>query len=716
MLIAQQIATELNVKPQQVSAAIDLLDQGDTVAFIARYRKEATAALDDIQLRKLAERLDYLRLLHKRRQSILLNIEQQGLLSDPLKQAIENCNSKTELEDLYLPFKVKRNSKASIAKQAGLQTLAEQINGEQSVNPEYIAKQFINPKLGVEDVDQALSGAEHILVETLAENAQLLKQLRNWLADNASLDVKVKRGKNDEHSKFRDYFAFSQALKRIPAHRALAIFRGIKEGVLKLQISAPEHSSHYPSKLIEQHLKLNNTRRSQDYWLRQLAINAWQSKLQPQLESDLSKTLRESAELASIEVFATNLNDILMAAPAGQKVTMGLDPGLRSGVKVAVVGNTGELLAYSVIYPHAPQKQWDTALASLRVLIEKHAVELVSIGNGTASRETEQLARELLTQCEQDFIPVMVSEAGASVYSASELASKEFPTIDVSIRGAISIARRLQDPLAELVKIEPKAIGVGQYQHDVNQKALQMKLTAVVEDCVNKVGVNLNSASVQLLSQVAGINRTIAENIVAMRDNNGQFSDRKSLLKVAGLGAKSYQQCAGFLRLNNPKQPLDNSAVHPESYSLVAQMAGNLKVTTEQLIGNPTLTEQLKTGAFNYQNFGSYTINDTIEELAKPARDPRPEFKTSQFDERVNTVNDLEVAMQLEGVVTNVTNFGAFVDIGVHQDGLVHISQLANQFVKDPHTVVKTGQIVQVRVVEVDLARKRIALSMKDEE
>ncbi|MFT5709109.1 MAG: hypothetical protein ACI9ES_003416, partial [Oceanospirillaceae bacterium] len=585
-----------------------------------------------------------------------------------------------------------------------------------SVNPEYIAKQFISPKLGIETVDQALSGAEQILIETLAENAQLLKQLRNWLADNASFDVKVKRGKKDDHSKFRDYFDFSQALKKIPAHRALAIFRGIKEGVLKLQISAPEHSFQYPTKLIEQHLKLNNARRSQDYWLRQLAVNAWQSKLQPQLESDLSKTLRESAELESIEVFATNLNDILMAAPAGQKVTMGLDPGLRSGVKVAVVGNTGELLAYSVIYPHAPQKKWDTALASLRVLIEKYAVELVSIGNGTASRETEQLARELLSQCDQDFIPVMVSEAGASVYSASELASKEFPAIDVSIRGAISIARRLQDPLAELVKIEPKAIGVGQYQHDVNQKALQMKLTAVVEDCVNKVGVNLNSASVQLLSQVAGINRTIAENIVAMRDKNGEFIDRKTLLKVTGLGAKSYQQCAGFLRLKNPKQPLDNSAVHPESYSLVAQMASNLKVTTEQLIGNSKLTEQLRNGPFSYQNFGSYTINDTIEELAKPARDPRPEFKTSQFDERVNTVNDLEIAMQLEGVVTNVTNFGAFVDIGVHQDGLVHISQLANQFVKDPHTVVKTGQIVQVRVVEVDLARKRIALSMKDEE
>jgi len=714
MNIAKQIATELAVKEQQVSATIALLDQGDTVPFIARYRKEVTSGLDDIQLRKLDERLDYLRQLEQRRTSIIQSIDQQGLLDSPLKNAIEKCSSKTELEDLYLPFKPKRNSKASIAKAAGLAPLAKQLISNNSVNPEYIAKDYIDTKLGIDNTAQALQGAEHILQEQLCENALLLGQLRHWLKGNGILSVAVKRGKNDPQSKFRDYFDYSQALKDVPSHRALAVFRGIKESILKLSINPPTHNERYPVKLIEHQLGLSGARRNQDYWLKQLALHSWQQKLQSQLESDLAKSLRESAESDSIEVFATNLSDLLMAAPAGQKVTMGLDPGLRSGVKVAVLSATGTLLAQAVIYPHAPQKQWQQAIDKLRALVDQYKVELISIGNGTASRETEQLAKALAEQTNTPFNAVVVSEAGASVYSASELASIEFPDIDVSIRGAISIARRLQDPLAELVKIDPKAIGVGQYQHDVNQKSLNLKLEAVVEDCVNKVGVNLNSASQALLTQVAGINSTIAKNIIAARDEKGKFSNRTELLKVPRLGAKAYQQCAGFLRIDNSAQPLDNSAVHPESYPLVAKMAHQAKVTSSELIGNQTLLNSLSQHGFSDEKYGAYTVADTLAELAKPGRDPRPEFETVTFDESVNDIKDVQEHMQLQGVVTNVTNFGAFVDIGVHQDGLVHISQLANQFVKDPHAIVKTGQIVQVRVLEVDVQRKRLSLSMKD--
>ncbi len=711
MIIAAQIASELNVQLQQVTATIELLDQGDTVPFIARYRKEVTRALDDIQLRKLAQRLDYLRQLQQRRNSILQSIEQQGLLTPKLREALNNSLSKTEIEDLYLPFKPKRNSKASLAKQAGLQPLADKILSSASVNPEFIARDFVAKDRAIDNIAQALSGAQQIIIEQLSEDAQLLGQLRHWLTGNGYLKVQVKRGKNDPQSKFRDYFDYSEAFNKIPAHRALAIFRGIKESVLKLQLTPPAHNALYPIKLIEQQLLAANSRRSQDYWLKQLAAEAWQAKLQPQLESDLVKSLKERSEYQSIEVFADNLSALLMAAPAGQKITLGLDPGLRSGVKVAVISSTGRLLAHCVIYPHAPQKKWQEALHKLQNLVEKHQITLISIGNGTASRETEQLVKELQDNTHLDFISVVVSEAGASVYSASELASKEFPDIDVSIRGAISIARRLQDPLAELVKIDPKAIGVGQYQHDVNQKALHEKLATVTEDCVNKVGVNINSASVQLLTQVSGISQSIAENIVAIRDAKGAFKNRHALLEVPRLGAKAYQQCAGFLRIQNLDQPLDNSAVHPESYALVKKMADSAQVTSAQLIGNQALLQQLDVAQLSAQ-FGQYTVADIITELAKPGRDPRPEFKTATFDAEVNTLADLEQGMLLEGVITNVTNFGAFVDIGVHQDGLVHISQLAKQFVKDPQQVVKTGQIVQVKIIEVDLQRKRASLTM----
>ena len=713
MIIARQIATELQVREQQVSATIALLDKGDTVPFIARYRKEATSGLDDIQLRKLAERLEYLRQLEQRRQSILQSIQQQGLLTPELSKALQESLSKTTLEDLYRPFKPKRNSKATLAKTAGLTPLAEQLLGQTSVNPEYIAKAFINSQHDITSTAEALQGAEQILQERLAETAPLLAQLRQWLTANALLKVSVKRGKNDPQSKFRDYFDYSQALKDIPGHRALAIFRGIKESILKLQISPPAHNVDYPIKLIEHQLGLSKHRRTQDYWLKNLASNCWQQKLQAQLEADLSKSLRERAETESIQVFATNLEDLLMAAPAGQKVTMGLDPGLRSGVKVAIMSATGALLSEAVIYPHAPQNKWHEALQQLTKLVERYQVELISIGNGTASRETEQLAKALKEITDTAFTAVVVSEAGASVYSASAYASQEFPDVDVSIRGAISIARRLQDPLAELVKIEPKAIGVGQYQHDVNQKALGMKLETVIEDCVNKVGVNLNTASVALLTQVAGINQSIANNIVEIRDNKGKFRRRSELLKVPRLGAKAYQQCAGFLRIDNPIQPLDNSAVHPESYPLVENMAAQAQVTSAELIGNQTLLSALSTQGFSHPDFGAYTIADTLQELAKPGRDPRPDFETVTFDESVNSIGDVRENMQLQGVVTNVTNFGAFVDIGVHQDGLVHISQLANQFVKDPHSIVKTGQIVQVKVLTVDIQRKRLSLTMK---
>ncbi|MEM5529217.1 Tex family protein [Gammaproteobacteria bacterium AS21] len=716
MNIAQKIADELNISTAQVSATIKLLAQGNTIPFIARYRKEVTAGLDDIQLRALAERLEYLNQLEQRRAAILKSISEQGLLNNDLKAKINDCLTKTLLEDLYLPFKLKRNSKALTAKHAGLQPLADALLAKDSCNPLYLARNYINKEYDINSPEQALENAAHIIIESLTENAALLNQLRTWLSHNGELKTKVKRGKKDPNSKFLDYFDFTQAFAKIPSHRALAIFRGVSENILNLHINAPSHNELYPVKLIEHYLGLtanNKTVRAQDYWLAELAVTTWQSKLQSQLESDLSKTLREQAQAESIDVFATNLKDILMAPPAGQKVTLGLDPGFRSGVKVAIVSATGDFLEQAVIYPHAPQNQWHQAIATLDKLITTFEVELISIGNGTASRETENLVAQLALLCKRPFISVVVSEAGASVYSASVLASTEFPNIDVSIRGAISIARRLQDPLSELVKIDPKAIGVGQYQHDVNGKKLHDKLTAITEDCVNKVGVNLNSASVTLLSNVAGINQSIAENIVHVRETTGKYTDRKALLAVPRLGAKAYQQCAGFLRLDNPTQPLDSSAVHPESYPLVEKIAEQLNISTVQLIANHALLSTLDSRTFIDKQYGQYTVDDVIAELAKPGRDPRPQFKTVTFDKEINKVSDLRIDMTLEGVVTNVTNFGAFVDIGVHQDGLVHISQLANTFVSDPHKIVKTGQIVNVKVLEIDDKRNRIALSMK---
>ena len=715
MNLAAQIAQELGVRPQQVSATITLLDEGATVPFIARYRKEVTGALDDIQLRQLALRVDYLRDLDSRKQSILSSIKEQGKLTEALANAITSADTKVRLEDLYLPYRPKRRTKAQAAREAGLEPLALQLLNT-ACDPQQAARAFINPQKEIADADAALAGAEQILIEQFSEQAELLQRLRTWLWKNGLIKVTVARGKASDNSKFRDYYDHQEAIRNMPSHRALAMFRGNKEGELKIALLPPEAMLKEPIQTIAQHSRIPAGKGLRELWLQNCVEHTWSQKLHKQIESDLLKRLRDEAETEAIHVFARNLKDLLLAAPAGQKITLGLDPGLRTGVKVAVVDATGKLLDYGNIYPHAPHKKWDESVSTLAKLAAKHKVSLISIGNGTASRETEQLVKDLSKRHpELNLTAVIVSEAGASIYSASELASREFPDLDVTIRGAVSIARRLQDPLAELVKIEPKAIGVGQYQHDVDQKALAGSLENVVEDGVNHVGVDLNTASCELLSQVAGLNRTTAQNIIDYRDKQGRFTDRKQLLKVPRLGAKAFEQCAAFLRIHEGKQPLDNSAVHPESYPLVDKMAASLRCKTAELIGNSTLIKTLDAAAFFSDQFGEYTVRDVIAELEKPGRDPRPEFKTAQFAEGVETLKDLQIDMQLEGVITNVTNFGAFVDIGVHQDGLVHISQLADQFVKDPHTIVKTGDIVQVRVTEVDESRRRIALSMKSQ-
>ncbi len=715
MTIAAHIAQELNVHPRQINAAIELLDNGDTVPFIARYRKEVTGALDDSQLRTLAQRLTYLREIDSRRLAILKSIQEQDKLTPDLEKAISEADTKVRLEDLYLPFRPKRRTKAQIAREAGLQPLADQLL-KATAAPDTLAVSFIDPDKGIDDSHGALEGARHILIEQFSEQADLIESLRMWLWQEGNLVSTVVKGKASDDSKFRDYFQHDEPIKKMPSHRALAVFRGQNEGELKLHLVPQNPDSHEAVQRISRFNQLSQGHSPAAQWLQQTAQECWKQKLHKQLESDLLKRLREEAEQEAIKVFARNLKDLLLAAPAGAKVTIGLDPGLRTGTKVAVVDATGKLLDYCTLYPHAPHKRWDEAIHQLALLAKKHKAALISIGNGTASRETEQLAKALIKQRpELGLTAVMVSEAGASVYSASQLASEEFPDLDVTIRGAVSIARRLQDPLAELVKIDPKAIGVGQYQHDVDQKALAESLQNVVEDCVNHVGVDLNSASCELLAQVAGLNRTTAQNIVTYRDEHGSFNNRKQLIKVPRLGAKAFEQCAAFLRIRHGKQPLDNSSVHPESYPLVEQMAAALNCKTSALIGNITLIQQLEPEQFVNGQFGSYTVKDVIAELEKPGRDPRPEFQTAQFAEGVETLNDLNEGMRLEGVVTNVTNFGAFVDIGVHQDGLVHISQLADQFVKDPHQVVKAGDIVQVRVVEVDTARRRIALSMKSQ-
>ncbi|PWW02353.1 Tex family protein [Mangrovibacter plantisponsor] len=714
------IASELKARNEQVEAAIRLLDEGNTVPFIARYRKEVTGGLDDTQLRQLEVRLGYLRELEERRQAILKSISEQGKLSDELAGAINSTLSKTELEDLYLPYKPKRRTRGQIAIEAGLEPLADLLWQDASRTPEHEAEQYIDADKGLADTKAVLDGARYILMERFAEDAALLAKVRDYLWRNAHLASTVVPGKEEEGAKFRDYFAHHEAISGVPSHRALAMFRGRNEGVLQLavnpdpQFDEPPKES-YCEQLIIDHLGLRLNNAPSDNWRRAVISWTWRIKVLMHLETELMSTLRERAEDEAINVFARNLHDLLMAAPAGMRATMGLDPGLRTGVKVAVVDATGKLVATDTIYPHTGQAA--KAAVVLAALCEKHQVELVAIGNGTASRETERFWLDVLKQYPHlKAQKVIVSEAGASVYSASELAAQEFPSLDVSLRGAVSIARRLQDPLSELVKIDPKSIGVGQYQHDVSQNQLAKKLDAVVEDCVNAVGVDLNTASVPLLTRVAGLTRMMAQNIVDWRDQNGQFQNRQQLLKVSRLGPKAFEQCAGFLRINHGDNPLDASTVHPEAYPIVERILAATHKALRDLMGDDSALRNLKAVDFTDERFGVPTVTDIIKELEKPGRDPRPEFKTAQFADGVETLNDLQPGMILEGAVTNVTNFGAFVDIGVHQDGLVHISSLADKFVEDPHKVVKTGDIVRVKVMEVDLARKRIALSMRLDE
>ncbi|WP_151704968.1 Tex family protein [Nitrincola alkalilacustris] len=711
MSITQQLATELGARPNQIEATIALMDGGATVPFIARYRKEITGGLDDIQLRTLHQRLAYLRDLEQRRQSILEQLKSQGNLTPELESALRNADNKARLEDLYLPFKPKRRNKAQEAREAGLQPLADKLLQPGS-DPLKLASGYLNPEAGINDTEAALEGARFILLEQLTESADLIGQLRTLLWKQGELQVRAARGKADPDSKFRDYFEYSEAIAKIPSHRALAILRGHQEGVLKYALQLPENTRQNPAELIADHWRLRFA--SSSAWLQTTLQLCWDKKLRPQLETDLIRQLQEQASDAAISVFGRNLRDLLLAPPAGARATLGLDPGLRTGVKVAVVDPTGKLLECATIYPHVPHKRWRDSLDTLSTLCRRYKVSLIAVGNGTASRETEQLAKELATR-EKDLQmqTLLVSEAGASVYSASALAAEEFPELDVSLRSGISIARRLQDPLPELVKIDPRSIGVGQYQHDVDQTALAQSLDSVVEDCVNHVGVDLNTASRELLSRVAGLNRTTAENIVQYREQHGRFEDRQQLLKVPRLGPKAFEQCAGFLRIRDGRNPLDNSAVHPESYALVRRIAQQLGCQPDQLLGNAERLSKVDVEALITPEYGRFTIIDVLRELEKPGRDPRPAFRSVNFDEQVQTLNDLQPGMQLEGVVTNVTNFGAFVDIGVHQDGLVHISQLADRFVSDPHEVVQSGAIVQVRVVEVDVARRRIALSMK---
>ncbi|WP_419721706.1 Tex family protein [Pantoea dispersa] len=718
--LSQIIAGELKARADQVDAAIRLLDEGNTVPFIARYRKEVTGGLDDTQLRSLESRLGYLRELEERRQSILKSIDDQGKLTPELATAINGTLNKTELEDLYLPYKQKRRTRGQIAIEAGLEPLAETLWNDASQDPEQLAARYVDADKGVADVRAALDGARYILMERFAEDATLLAKVRDYLWKNAHLVARVVEGKEEEGAKFRDYFDHHEALSSVPSHRALAMFRGRNEGILQLSLNADPQFDEAPREsygetLIADHLGLRLNNAPADSWRKAVVSWTWRIKVLLHLETELMGTIRERAEDEAINVFARNLHDLLMAAPAGMRATMGLDPGLRTGVKVAVVDATGKLVATDTIYPHTGQAA--KAATSVAALCAKHQVELVAIGNGTASRETERFFLDVQKQFPQiKAQKVIVSEAGASVYSASELAAQEFPDLDVSLRGAVSIARRLQDPLAELVKIDPKSIGVGQYQHDVSQSQLAKKLDAVVEDCVNAVGVDLNTASVALLTRVAGLTRMMAQNIVSWRDENGRFQNRQQLLKVSRLGPKAFEQCAGFLRINHGDNPLDASTVHPEAYPLVERILAATEQALNELMGNPGSLRDLNARDFTDERFGLPTVTDIIKELEKPGRDPRPEFKTAQFAEGVETLNDLLPGMVLEGAVTNVTNFGAFVDIGVHQDGLVHISSLSDKFVDDPHQVVKAGDIVKVKVMEVDLQRKRIALTMRLDE
>ena len=717
MDVIARIAQELSVRPQQVSATVALLDEGATVPFIARYRKEVTGNLDDTQLRFLAERLIYLRELNERRDTILNSINTQGKLTAELEQAINDADTKTLLEDLYLPYKPKRRTKAQIAREAGLQPLADALLADRNLIPSQFAAQFVNTEKGVATGSAALEGAQQIIMEQLSENAELLSQLRERIWQKGVIHATVVAGKESEAAKFKDYFDYAEDINKIPSHRALALLRARNEDLLHftLKPAADEQPEHeLCTGIVAQRLQITDSRKPADAWLAETARLAWKIKLFTRIDTDLKLKLREAAEQEAIQVFANNLKDLLLAAPAGAKTTMGLDPGIRTGVKVAVVDATGKLLDTTTIYPHPPRQQWEESIATLAKLIQKHQVQLVSIGNGTGSRETDSLVADVIKQHgELKFVKITVSEAGASVYSASELAAKEFPDLDVSLRGAVSIARRLQDPLAELVKIEPKSIGVGQYQHDVNQVQLARGLDAVVEDCVNAVGVDVNTASVALLKQVSGLTNSISENIVAFRNEHGAFKNRKQLKKVPRLGDKAFEQAAGFLRVMNGDNPLDASAVHPEAYPVVEAIIAQTQKPISELIGQSQFLRKLNPVSFTNAQFGLPTVTDILQELEKPGRDPRPEFKCVEFKAGIEKISDLEVGMKLAGVVTNVANFGAFVDIGVHQDGLVHISHLSDSYVKDPRAVVKTGDMVKVTVMEVDAERKRIALSMK---
>ena len=716
--ICNLIAQELSVRPEQVFAAVNLIDDGNTVPFIARYRKEVTGGLDDTQLRNLDSRLAYLRELDDRRQAILKSINDQGKMTPELEVQIYQAESKTRLEDLYLPFKPKRRTKGQIAIEAGLEPLADRLWNDAHAEPESEAVAFINIDRGIVDTKAALDGARAIIMERIAEDADLLEKVRAYLNKTAQLSSRVVEGKQTEGEKYKDYFEHDEAMGKVPSHRALAMLRGRNEGFLTLAMKADPDQEEgarqsYCETIISEHYGLSLSERPSDAWRRQVISWAWRIKISMHMETELMAIMRERAEVDAIDVFATNLKDLLMAAPAGPRATLGLDPGLRTGCKVAVVDGTGKVLATETIYPHPPQKQYEKSLQIIDALVRTFQVDLIAIGNGTASRETDSFASELIARGKLAVQKIMVSEAGASVYSASELAAKEFPNLDVSLRGAVSIARRLQDPLAELVKIDPKSIGVGQYQHDVSQSTLAKRLDAVVEDCVNAVGVDVNTASPALLTRVAGLSNTLAQNIVDYRDENGRFESRSVLKKVARLGPKAFEQCAGFLRIMNGKNPLDASSVHPEAYPVVKSIAEKNQRDVKGLIGDSAFLRQLHAADYVSESFGIPTISDIIKELDKPGRDPRPEFKTAVFAEGVNNVSDLEPGMVLEGVVSNVANFGAFVDIGVHQDGLVHISALTDKFVSDPRDVVKAGDIVKVKVMEVDVKRKRIGLSMR---
>ncbi|MEA3278379.1 MAG: Tex family protein [Pseudomonadota bacterium] len=714
--IIQTISQELHARIDQVEAAVRLLDEGATVPFIARYRKEVTGGLDDAQLRELEQRLGYLRELKDRRATVLRSIEEQGKLTDDLRADIAAADTKQRLEDLYLPYKPKRRTKAQIAREAGLEPLAVGLLDGPSQTPEVLAESFVNASKGVTDVPAALEGARQILMERFAEDPELTGRLRGHLWEQGLLISRVIDGKEQEGNKFSDYFDYREPVRKIPSHRALALFRGRNQGVLSLELTAGEgeEADAVCQQTIAQRFGITDRGRPADPWLRETVRKTWRIKLLTRLDLDIKSRLLDAAEEEAIRVFARNLKALLLAAPGGRLPTIGLDPGLRTGVKVAVVDGTGRVAATDTIYPHVPRNQWDASIARLAVLAKEHGAKLISIGNGTASRETDKLARELIRRHpDLGLRSLVVSEAGASVYSASEYASGELPDLDVSLRGAVSIARRLQDPLAELVKIEPKSIGVGQYQHDVNQSRLSRTLENVVEDCVNAVGVDLNTASAPLLTQVSGLTRVTAENIVRHREEHGAFGRRTQLKKVPRLGDKTFQQCAGFLRVPDGDEPLDASAVHPEAYPVVRRILAKAGKGIRELIGDSASLRRLDPAELADDRFGLPTVKDILAELEKPGRDPRPEFRAAEFLEGVETLQDLKPGMVLEGTVTNVTNFGAFVDVGVHQDGLVHISALADRFVKDPYEVVKTGDLVKVKVLEVDLERRRIALSMR---